>query len=51
MSYGLLSEAIGAGGRNGALSVPDPLTLGALGSMQVVGASGAISGDGNPLNS
>ena len=51
LSYGLLAQAIGAGGGNGALSVPDPLTIGATGSMQMVGASGAISGDGNPLNS
>jgi hypothetical protein len=50
LSYGVLSQAIGAGGGNGALSVPDPLTIGAGGSSQTVGASGAISGDGNPLN-
>src|SRR5208283_3675650 len=50
LSYGLLSQAIGGGGGNGALSVPDPLTIGILGSTQTVGASGTISGDGNPLN-
>ena len=50
LSYGVLSQAIGGGGGNGALSVPDPLTIGAGGSSQTVGASGAISGNGNPLN-
>ncbi|WP_156898048.1 hypothetical protein [Methylocapsa acidiphila] len=50
LSYGLLSQAIGGGGGNGALSVPDPLTIGILGSAQNVGSSGTISGDGNPLN-
>ena len=50
LSYGLLSQAIGGGGGNGALSVPDPLTIGAAGSSQIVGATGAISGNGNPFN-
>ena len=50
LSYGLLSQAVGGGGGNGSLIVPDPLMIGALGSTQVVGASGTISGDGNPLN-
>ncbi|SFK70874.1 hypothetical protein [Methylocapsa palsarum] len=50
LSYGLLSQAIGGGGGNGALSVPDPLTIGILGSTQMVGASGSIVGDGNPLD-
>src|SRR6185437_15107102 len=50
LSYGLLSQAVGGGGGNGSLIVPDPLTVGSLGVSQIVGASGAVAGDGNPLN-
>ena len=51
LSYGLLAQAIGAGGGAAALSVPDPLTIGAGGNVTVLGASGSISGNGNPINS
>ena len=50
LSYGLLAQAIGGGGGNGSLIVPDPLTIGSIGVSQVLGASGSIVGDGNPLN-
>ena len=52
LSYGLLAQSIGAGGGNAALSVPDPLTIGANGSMTLtVGATGGLAGDGNVMNS
>jgi hypothetical protein len=50
LSYGLLAQAIGAGGGAAALSVPDPLTIGAGGNVVSLGATGTISGNGNPLN-
>jgi hypothetical protein len=50
LSYGLLAQAIGAGGGAAALSVPDPLTIGAGGNVVALGATGSISGNGNPLN-
>ena len=50
LSYGLLSQAIGGGGGNAALSVPDPLTVGVGGVVQALGATGSVAGNGNPLN-
>ncbi len=50
LSYGLLAQAIGAGGGNGALSVPDPLTTAGGGVTVHVGATGGIAGDGSPLS-
>ena len=50
LSYGLLSQAIGGGGGNAALSVPDPLTVGVGGVVQALGATGSVDGNGNPLN-
>jgi uncharacterized protein with beta-barrel porin domain len=50
LSYGVLVQAIGAGGGNGALSVPDPLTTGAAGITLQVGGTGSIAGDGSVLS-
>ena len=50
LSYGLLAQSIGAGGGNGALSVPDPLTTLGGGITAQVGATGGISGNGNILS-
>ncbi|UGV26591.1 hypothetical protein E0H22_13355 [Rhodopseudomonas boonkerdii] len=48
LAYGILAQAIGAGGGNGAVVVPDPLTVGAGGLTIGLGSLGAI-GDGSPL--
>ena len=50
LSYGVLVQAIGAGGGNGALSVPDPLTTGVGGITLQVGGTGSIAGDGSVLS-
>ncbi len=49
LAYGLLAQAIGAGGGNGSLVVPDPLTI--IGDPTIqVGANGSIGGDGSAMN-
>ena len=50
LSYGILAQAIGAGGGNGAISVPDPLQVGAGGVTLQVGGTGGVTGDGNTVN-
>lgn len=48
LAYGILAQAIGGGGGNGAVVVPDPLTVGAGGLVIGLGAMGAV-GDGSLL--
>ena len=45
LSYGILVQSVGGGGGNAALSVPDPLHVGAGGVAQDLGSTGAIVGD------
>jgi uncharacterized protein with beta-barrel porin domain len=48
LAYGVLAQAIGAGGGNGAVVVPDPLTVGAGGLTIGLGSMGSV-GDGSLL--
>jgi uncharacterized protein with beta-barrel porin domain len=50
LSYGLLAQAIGAGGGNVALSVPDPLEVGSNGLTLQLGSTGGVAGDGNVID-
>ena len=50
LAYGVLAQAVGAGGGNGAVVVPDPLTVGAGGLTIGLGSMGAL-GDGSVLMS
>ncbi|WP_160736742.1 autotransporter outer membrane beta-barrel domain-containing protein [Altericroceibacterium endophyticum] len=47
LSYGILAQAIGAGGGNAAISVPDPLEFGEGGLTLRSGSTGGYIGDGN----
>jgi hypothetical protein len=49
LSYGLLAQAIGAGGGNAGLVIPDAVTIGGDPTIRVGGAGG-VSGDGSPMN-
>ncbi|WP_152523470.1 autotransporter outer membrane beta-barrel domain-containing protein [Sphingobium baderi] len=50
LSYGVLAQAIGAGGGNAAISVPDPLEVGAGGLALQLGSTGGVAGDGNVVD-
>ena len=49
LSYGVLIQSIGGGGGNGAISVPDPLTVGAGGLTLKLGSTGSITGDASTV--